>query len=277
MRNALEETSRPAASAAVTGTAAIQGELWGARARDWAEINEPAWHAVFATAMEKAGAKPGRTVLDIGCGAGGALRIAREMGAAVTGLDASANLAAIARERLPGARIEVGEMEALPFADQSFDVVTGINSFQFAGDIVRAFAEARRVLRQDGTLLVLVWGRREDCELIAGTASAVFALLPAAPPGAPPPRPLHEPGVIEGLMRDAGLAPQASGEFAGELVLPDTEAAVRTVLSASERAIRHAGEKAVAEVIRTTLPPFTRPDGSVVWRNRFHWVTATRG
>jgi SAM-dependent methyltransferase len=257
------------------GTAAIQGELWGARASDWAEVNEPAWRPIFEAVVEQAGAGPGKTLLDIGCGSGGALVFARGLGAAVAGLDASANLAAIARERLPDARIEVGEMEEMPFDDETFDIVTGINSFQFVGDIVRALGEARRVLKEGGTFLMLVWGRREGCELISGTASSVFALLPPMP-DARPPLPFAEPGVIEGLMREAGLQPTGSGEFPGALVLPDIDAAVRAVLAASARVIRHAGEKAVADAVRGTLPRFTRPDGSVVWNNRFRWVAATR-
>jgi SAM-dependent methyltransferase len=256
------------------GTAAVQGETWGSRARDWAELNEPAWRTVFETALQKAGAAPGKRLLDIGCGAGGSLVIAAEMGADVAGLDASANLVAIARERLPGAGIEIGEMEELPFADRSFDIVTGINSFQFAGDLLSALKEARRVLKEDGTLLMLVWGRREDCELVSGTASAVFALLPPAT-DARPPLPLAEPGVIEDVMEEAGLAPTGSGEFSASLSAPDVETAVRMVLSASARAIRAVGEAVVASAIRKTLPPFTRPDGSVVWNNRFRWVTAT--
>lgn len=257
------------------GTAAIQGELWGARARDWADVNEPAWRPIFETAVKQAGAGPGKTLLDIGCGAGGALVVARDLGAEVAGLDASTNFVAIARERLPGARIEVGEMEDMPFDDETFDIATGINSFQFVGDIVRALAEAGRVLKKGGTFLMLVWGKREDCELISGTASSVFALLPPMP-DARPPLPFAELGVIEGLMREAGLQPTGSGEFPGALVLPDIDAAVRTVLAASARAIRHAGEKAVADAVRGTLPRFTRPDGSVVWNNRFRWAAATR-
>ena len=258
------------------GTAAIQGALWGARARDWAELNEPAWRPVFAAALNQAGVRAGTKLLDVGCGSGGALALARELGAEPAGLDAAANLVAIARQRLPGAPIEVGEMEELPFADESFDVVTGINSFQFAGDMVHALAEARRVLRPGGTLLMLVWGRREDCEFISGTMPAVFALLPQSRPGAPPPRPLAEPGVIEGLMTEAGLRPLGNGEFAAEISAPDVDTAVRTVLTGSARAIDHAGEAAVAAAIRGTLPRFTQADGSVVWKNRFRWVTATR-
>jgi SAM-dependent methyltransferase len=168
-------------------------------------------------------------------------------------------------------------MEALPFADESFDVVTFINSLQFAGDPVRALAEARRVTRAGGAVLVLVWGPREECELISITASAVFALLPPSPQGGSPPRAWAEPGVIEDVMREAALAPREEGDFPGALVLPDAITATRAVLSASARAIGHAGVEAVTAAIAATLPRVTQPDGSIVWNNRFRWVRATRG
>jgi SAM-dependent methyltransferase len=258
------------------GRAAILGDVGGAPPQDWAEISEPAWREVFATAVTKAGVGPGLRHLDIGCGAGGALVVSRGLGAEVAGIDASANLVAIARRRLPGGRIEVGEMEELPFADRSFDVVTGINSFQFSGDPVRALAEARRVLRPGGGMLVLVWGRREDCELITVTMPAVFGLLPPSPTGAAAPRPWAEPGFVEGLMAEAGLDPSQHGEFTAALAFADADAALRAVLSASARAIRHAGEATVADAVRATLPKVSRPDGTVVWRNRFRWVRGLR-
>jgi SAM-dependent methyltransferase len=258
------------------GTAEVQGALWGARAEDWAMVQEPAWRPIFAAALRHAGVGRGTRHLDIGCGAGGALIAARALGAEVAGLDASENFVTIARRQLPGAEIEVGEMEELPFEDERFDVVTGINSFQFAADIVKALSEARRVTRPGGTVLVLVWGRREDCELISVTMPAVFGLLPASQPGAPPPRPWAEPGVVEGVMREAGLAPADSGEFPGALAFPDAATATRAVLSASARAIRHAGAEAVEQAVLETLPKVTRPDGSVVWNNRFRWVRAIR-
>jgi cyclopropane fatty-acyl-phospholipid synthase-like methyltransferase len=68
------------------GTAEVQGALWGARARDWADIQEPAWRPVFEAALRHAGVGAGTLLLDVGCGAGGALALAREMGAEVAGL-----------------------------------------------------------------------------------------------------------------------------------------------------------------------------------------------
>jgi SAM-dependent methyltransferase len=275
-RSAENHGTLAAAGDAPMANAAIQGELWGARARDWVEVNEPAWEPVFETALKQAGVSLGKRLLDVGCGSGGALVLARAMGAEVAGIDASASLAEIARKRLPGAEIEVGDMEDLPFGDEAFDVVTGINSFQFAADIVRALSEARRVLHRGGTLLMLVWGKREDCELIAGSARAVFALLPPSRPGAPPPRNLDDPDAIEALMRDARLTPTGRGEFSASLAFPDAKAALLAMLAASERAIRHVGEETVVKAVLATLPPFTRPDGTVVWNNRFRWVAATR-
>jgi SAM-dependent methyltransferase len=267
-------TSRRKAGTLST-SAAVQGDLWGSRARDWADFNEPAWQPVFEAVMQLAEAASGKRLLDIGCGAGGALKVAHRHGADVAGVDASANLVAIAHKRLPEAAIEIGDMEALPFDDASFDIVTGINSFQFAGDLTNALAEAKRVLRPNGTLIMLVWGRRDECELTAGTVSAVFALLPQSQPGALP-RLLDQPGQLEAVMREAGLQPTAGGEFSAVLTVPDADAALRAVLSASARAIRHVGEGVVAHAINATLPRFTRPDGSVAWKNCFRWARATR-
>ena len=130
--------------------------------------------------------------------------------------------------------------------------------------------------RRGGAVLVLVWGRREECELVRITASAVFALLPPSPQGAAPPRAWAEPGVLEGVMREAGLTPREDGDFPGPLAFPDTVTATRAVLAASARAIEHAGIEAVTAAISATLPMVTQPDGRVVWNNRFRWVRATR-
>jgi SAM-dependent methyltransferase len=267
---------RKAGAGGLSPGASTQGDLWGARARDWANFNEPAWQPVFRAVMQLAEPTSGKLLLDIGCGAGGALVVAHRHGAEVAGVDASANLVVIARDRLPEATIKIGDMEALPFDDASFDIVTGINSFQFAGDLTSALAEAKRVLRRKGTLIVLVWGRPEECELVTGTVSAVFALLPQNRSRDPAPRLLDQPGPLEAAMREAGLEPTAAGELSAVLMVPDANAAIRAVLSASARAIRHVGDDMVAQIIRATLPRFTQADGSVAWKNCFRWVRATR-
>lgn len=257
------------------GTAKQQGEIWGARAQDWATANEPAWKHVFETVLEGAGVGPRTHLLDIGCGTGGALVLARKHGAEVSGLDAAEALVAIARGRLPNAKIEVGEMEELPFANESFDIVTGINSFQFAGDLVRTLSEAGRVCRRNGTVAMLVWGKREDCDLLTKVMPSVFALLPP-PPDAPRPLPLADEGVIEGVMVQAGLVPKHTTEFSAPLEFADTGLAVRAMMSASARAIAHVGEKQVKRTVEDALRSSTRSDGSVRLDNRFRLVLASR-
>jgi len=253
------------------GTAEIQGALWGARSRDWADIQEPAWRPTFEAILAAAEIGRGTRLLDLGCGSGGALVIGRELGAEVAGLDASENLVAIARERLPGARIEVGDLEQVPFPDGTFDVVLSINALQFAGDIVQALREAGRVCRPGGTVMLAAWGRREDCEFLSITMPAVFALLP--PGGGPPPRPpLGGAGVIESLMHEAGVNPVRRGEITSALTYKNADEGVRAILSGAARVIAHAGEDAVRKAIAGTLARVTRADGAIVFYNRFRWV-----
>ena len=55
-----------------------------------------------------------------------------------SGWSASEELVALSRERIPVADVRVGEMEALPYEDDAFDLVTGFNSFFFADDFAGA-------------------------------------------------------------------------------------------------------------------------------------------
>jgi SAM-dependent methyltransferase len=256
------------------GTAEVQGELWGAKAADWVTVQEPVWRPVYETVLRHLGVGSGTTLLDLACGAGGALLVARTMGAEVAGLDAAHTLVAIARERLPGARIEIGEMEELPFADSAFDIVTGFNAFQFAGDVGHAIAEAKRVLKPGGKLATLVWGRRTDCELLSRILAPVMSMLPAPPSGSPPAPAFAEPGVIEGLMEKVSLTPLASGEFDCSFAYQDQHAAWRAISSAGSlvRAVRLLGEDKVKASVTGTFGPFTRADGTIAHRNRFRWV-----
>ena len=252
------------------GNAAIQGELWGAKARDWADFQEPAWTPIFERALDLAGVGAGTRLLDVGCGSGGALVLAHARGAEPAGLDAAAGLIAIARERLPDARLETGEMEELPFPDAAFDVVLGINSFQFAADMVRALAEARRVCRPDGTVLTLVWGAPERCAVGQVVRSAFGAFM------APPAPPLSAPGTIEALMQGAGLAPAGAGSFEATLAYASENLALRAFLSAgiATRIERQAGAATVRERLTAALQPYVQPDGSVPLVNEFRWVRA---
>ncbi len=102
--------------------ALVQGQLWGTASLDGAELQEPMATPLWDTMLDAA-AGPGTRFLDAGCGAGGACVLAARRVAQVNGLDASAALLAIARQRVPDGDFRTGDLEALPFASGVFDAV----------------------------------------------------------------------------------------------------------------------------------------------------------
>jgi SAM-dependent methyltransferase len=179
--------------------------LWGSRPQAWAE-NEELQVPTYEEAIKRVGPAAGARVLDIGCGTGAFLRLVAGRGAAPFGLDASQALLEVARERLPGADLRVGEMEQLPYDDDSFDLVTGFNSFFFTADLVAALREAGRVAKPGAPVVIQVWGPPERCDLEA-MKQVARRYAPPPDPDAPPPPKLWEPGVLESLATRAGLVP----------------------------------------------------------------------
>jgi SAM-dependent methyltransferase len=231
---------------------------------------------LFEDAIERADIGPGRTVLDVGCGPGGFCRLAAETGATVVGIDASQAHVQISRERVPAGRFDVGDMQFLPYEHSSFDVITGFNSFQYAADRVAALREAARVVRVDGIVHVVVWGREEHTELVAALR-ALAPLLPPAPPGTPGPFALSYPGQLEALVEQAGLTPTDEGyieltlEYADETSLLKGNNSNGPVVLAE----RTSGEAAVANAIREALAPFRTSSGAYRIETEWRYVTAT--
>jgi ubiquinone/menaquinone biosynthesis C-methylase UbiE len=113
---------------------------------------------LFDAVLREIAVGAGTALLDIGCGSGMFCQMAAKLGAQVSGLDAAEPLLAIARERTPLGDFRTGEMEELPYAEQTFDGVAGFNSFQFAASPVHALKEARRVARAGASLVITVFG-----------------------------------------------------------------------------------------------------------------------
>lgn len=154
-----------------------QGELWGTAPNDWALYLEITFIPLYKKVISKLNMAPQSHVLDIGCGSGLFLRMANVNGAIITGIDVSPELLVIARERNPLAELLNQDMENLSFSDNSFDMVTGFNSFQYAEDISKTLKEIKRVLKDDGKLAIGVWGSAEECEALEVLAS-IASLLP---------------------------------------------------------------------------------------------------
>ena len=113
--------------------------------------------------IDQALLKPGEAILDVGCGTGGVTIPARQrVGAAgkAAGIDPSPEMIAVAQQkaRRKGLNIDfrIGVIEALPYPDASFDVVTSSLMMHHlpANLKVKGLAEIYRVLKPDGRLLI---------------------------------------------------------------------------------------------------------------------------
>ncbi|MFJ4965780.1 methyltransferase domain-containing protein [Streptomyces sp. NPDC088729] len=117
-------------------------------------------HAYKRVMLDALGARPGERALDLGCGPGtdlGLLADAVTPAGSVIGLDVSPDMAERARRRTadrPAVAVLTGDVHALPLADGSVDRAWTDRVLQHAADPARALAEARRVLRPGGRLVM---------------------------------------------------------------------------------------------------------------------------
>jgi SAM-dependent methyltransferase len=256
------------------GSAERWGPLWGARAADWA-ASEDQQLPTYLAALEHVDVRPGQSVLDIGCGAGAFLRLVAGRGAVPHGVDASEELVRLARSRLPGADIRRGEMERLPYDDDSFDVVTGFNSFFFANDIVAALREAGRVAKPGAPVVVQVWGAHDRCDLEAMKEIA-RPFLPPRPPDAPPDPDLSPPGALEALAVEAGLTTAESFVVRWAFEYPDEDRLGQALVAVAGLALLAGDrEEELRAAIVAGLGPYRTAAGSYRLENDFR-ILVTR-
>jgi SAM-dependent methyltransferase len=262
------------ATAAGAGSAERWGPLWGARPEDWA-ISEDQQRPTYEAALRRVGLRAGQSVLDVGCGAGAFLRLVARRGGEPFGIDASEALIALGRARLPDADLRVGEMEDLPWPDDSFDLVTGFNAFFFANDLVAALSEAGRVAKPDARVVIQVWGRHERCQLEA-MKEVARPFLPPRPADAPPDPDLSLPGLLRRLATEAGLTPETEFDVSWAYEYPDDETLGRAMLAPAGLALL-AGpgrEQDVRTAVLEGLAPFRTAAGGYRLENEFHVMIA---
>ena len=111
--------------------------------------------------LDSASVTAGHSVLDVGCGTGNVALAAAARGAAATGVDPSARLVALARERAAragaDARFLTGEAGRLPLPDGDFDATLSAFAVIFAPDPAQALAEMVRVTRPGGAVALTSW------------------------------------------------------------------------------------------------------------------------
>jgi tocopherol O-methyltransferase len=118
-----------------------------------------------------AGIERAENILDVGCGIGGSsLYLAAKFQAQATGITLSPVQAARATERAKEAGLSgrsqflVANAQAMPFDDNSFDLVWSLESGEHMPDKTKFMQECYRVLKPGGTLIMVTWCHRPTDE-----------------------------------------------------------------------------------------------------------------
>jgi ubiquinone/menaquinone biosynthesis C-methylase UbiE/DNA-binding transcriptional ArsR family regulator len=129
---------------------------------DWDTIRalHVAENSVESAILEAIGDRRFDSLLDLGTGTGRLLELFAPLYARAIGVDASAAMLAVARANLDragltSAQVRLGDIQHLPFGRNSFDVVTIHQVLHYHFEPERAIAEAARVLRPGGRLLIV--------------------------------------------------------------------------------------------------------------------------
>jgi SAM-dependent methyltransferase len=109
---------------------------------------------IFLDELSRLHVKPGARILDAGCGSGRLLDELTKLGE-VSGLDHNADSVEIARER-GHPDVHQGVVEALPWEDETFDLITCLDVVEHTADDRVTLRELRRVLKTGGHLLITV-------------------------------------------------------------------------------------------------------------------------
>jgi ubiquinone/menaquinone biosynthesis C-methylase UbiE len=259
------------------GSQALQGKLWGQHPKDWSEIQEQTGKAGYVHVLNYLSITPATKLLDVGCGSGLFCQLAVNKRMNVTGLDATTELIAEAKKRVPNVNFLVGEMEELPFEERSFDVVCGFNSFQYAANIKNALIEAKRVLKDGGKLATMIWGNKEDCEA-ATFLKAIGSLLPPPPPGAGGPFALSENQLLEKTLEEIDFKILSNMDVTSVWDYVNADTALKGLLSTgpAAKAIEYCGFQKVYETSSQAMQPYIQPNGHVVYNNKFRVVIAEK-
>jgi ubiquinone/menaquinone biosynthesis C-methylase UbiE len=140
-----------------TGSAQDQAIIWGPRTQDWLNHFEPQFTGLWNAMLDLAEPLAEKKFLDAGCGAGGASLLAKQRGAKINGLDATPEFIEICKSRIPEGKFTVGDLEELPYPDNTFDVIIATNSLQFTYNPANALSEFKRVMKPDGVAIIAIF------------------------------------------------------------------------------------------------------------------------
>ena len=190
-------------------------------AEAWDRLRQELYGSAFSQAALAALLPREAVVADLACGTGTLMAALVPHVRRVIGVDQSAAMLRSARRRLQGhagAELRQGDLEALPIEDQSCDAALLVLALSYVEDPARALAEAARILRPGGRLVVvdLLRHDREEFRRNLGQRHPGF-----------------EPAALERLLRQAGFSAPRTNPLPPE---PQAQGPALLLASAERRA-----------------------------------------
>ncbi len=228
--------------------------------------------------------RPGQRVLDVACGTGvlarEALSITGPTGR-VAGVDPSPGMLGVARQLSPTVDWRQGVAEALPFADESFDVVVSQFGLMFFEDRSESLRQALRVLRPKGRLAYAVWDSLGNMPAYAAEVALLERLAggPAAD-AVRAPFLLGDRHELASLFARAGAISvdvttrQGTARFPSVRVM--VEADIRGWLPVMGVALAEDQVSAILEAAEHALERYVTRSGAVVFDSSAHLVTGMK-
>lgn len=243
------------------------------------EAVRPDWvRPLYERVLDRIGAGPGRTLLDLGCGAGQLCRMAADLGAHVSGIDRDRAEIERAAALVPEGTFEVGDMHALPYPAASYDGVACVQAITHVANPLTGLREAVRVARPSAPVVITVWGKAENCDIRAfGLALAGLLPRPRARENAPVPPPLSADGRLERLAGLAHLTVAEVGDVVCPFRYPDEESLLHDLLDSGlgRQAMRVASPATVRRAVVAGLADYRTASGGYRLDNTFRYLVGS--
>jgi ubiquinone/menaquinone biosynthesis C-methylase UbiE len=246
---------------------------------------------VAAILIDRAGAKAGMRIVDVGCGCGATtIAFAQKIGPGgrVLGVDISAPMLARARQIAPAglpADFVLADATVYPFDPASFDLLVSRFGVMFFADPALSFANIRKALRPSGRLAFACWREPRDNPWLMTPLQAVYQHVPKLPqlgPEDPGPFAFASEARVNRILSEAGFSQIAMERCNLSLdvgIGRGLEAAVETALEIGPAARALDGQPpdiraAAATSIREALVPFV--NGQAVLLPASIWIVTAK-
>lgn len=196
----------------------------------------------------------GRRVLDVGCGPGHSTAEAARRGGTLVGMDLAPQMVTLAAQLWPGIDFRVGNLEALPFPDASFDAAFGSFVILHVPRPELAVEQLARVLIGGGRLALSTWDVDSKNRVLGMVfeAADIVGIPMVALPGAPARLRFADDAEFEALLRGRGFEDVTIQLFEFAFQVQNAEALFAEITRASmmAKALLASGDTTTLERLR---------------------------